>query len=424
MDLARATGAETETVRFLRYQLTIPTYLATQAAGRFLPGLLASGRIPGLTYTHGGRLALPGPDWLRLRPRLAGICGSDIALLTAKSSPALSPFTSFPAVLGHEVVAQVSETGDAVRGVRLGDRVVVDPVISCQVRGLEQCVSCLQGQAALCLRAADGPLAPGMLAGFCRDLPGAWSEEMVVHRSQVYPVPPEVSDEVAVLIEPLSVGLHAVLRLPPEPGSRVLVVGAGTVGLCVVAALRLLAIPCSVTVVARYAFQAQVARTLGADVVILSKEGGAEKAAIQETGARAYRPLRGRSVYAGGFDWIYECVGSPRSLDDSLHVAGPRGKVVVVGCPAEIPRLDWTFVWARELHVVGSYVYAQEPAFDGAHTFEVALRLLAEHPTHPIAGLVTHRFPLSQWREALGVSLGRGRHGAIKVVFSTQAQQE
>ncbi len=470
-------------MRAIRYRLSIPGYLAARAAGRWLPRLLASGWIPGLAYVTLDPMALPGPEWVRLRPLLAGICGSDLALLTGRSSAALSPFTSFPAVLGHEVVARVMETGAAVPDLAPGQRVVVDPVISCYVRGLEPCPLCRGGRPALCLRAADGPLAPGMLVGYCRDLPGGWSEEMVVHRSQLHPVPAGLPDPVAVLVEPLSVGLHAVLKLPPEPQRRVLILGAGTVGLCVLAGLRLLGLSCHVTVVARHAFQAQVARRLGADLVVgegrqcppaagrsdAIVEGrrepvaglepvtgwgswagrGAGGAAVQVAGARPYRPLRGRPVYAGGFDWVYDCVGSASSLDDALRVAGPLGRVVVVGCAGEVPHLDWTFVWARELQVVGSYAYGREPSLDGApHTFEVALRLLMERPSYPLAALVTHRFPLSRWREALWAALHRrgrrakgdrpgqardgdqngqgsdGAMGTIKVVFACQADAE
>ncbi|MBI4497123.1 MAG: alcohol dehydrogenase catalytic domain-containing protein [Chloroflexi bacterium] len=409
------------TVQSLCYRLSVPTYLAARAADRWFPGVLASGWVPGLTAIRTERHPLPGPEWLRLRPLLCGICGSDLAVLTGRSSPALSPFVSFPAVLGHEIVAQVSEVGAAVPGVQPGDRVVVDPFISCTVRGLDPCPSCCRGEPSLCTHAAEGALAPGMLIGYCRDLPGGWSEEMVAHRTQLFRVPPTVPDPLAVLIEPLSVGLHAVLKLPPATGSRVLILGGGTVGLCVLAALRLLARPCHVTVVARYPFQAHLASTLGADGVVLEGPGAGRSvgdAAVQRAGARVYQPLRGRPVYAGGFDWVYDCVGSPDSLDGSLRVAGPRGRVVLVGCAGEIPRLDWSFVWARELHITGSYGYGREPSLEGGpHTFAVALRLVEEHPSYPLADLVTHRFPLARWREAIRVSLRRRQYESVKTVF-------
>jgi len=147
--------------------------------GRRLPALIG-GRMPWLALSRYPIPALPGPDWVRIRPLLAGICGSDTALLTGRASPILSPFASFPAILGHEVVGMVEEAGSAVE-VRTGERVVVDPIISCFVRGLEPCTDCRDGLPALCRHAADGSLSPGMLIGYCRDLPGAWSEAMLAH---------------------------------------------------------------------------------------------------------------------------------------------------------------------------------------------------------------------------------------------------
>jgi L-iditol 2-dehydrogenase len=379
-----------------------------------LPFAMARGNIPGLRLTESRSVPLPDHNWLRLRPLLSGMCGSDIALLAGRSGPALSPFTSFPAVLGHEVVAEITECGSGAHGLDVGDRVVVDPFISCQMRGLEPCAFCSRGQRCLCTQSAEGALAPGMLIGFCRDLPGSWSEEMVVHREQVFRVVTEISNDRAVLVEPFSVALHAVLRLPPEPGSRVLILGGGTVGLLVLAALRLLEMECHVTVVAKYPFQAAMAKTLGADVV----HARVHDAAIDVTKAKPYRPLKGPRVYTGGFDWIYDCAGTARTVDESMRVARPDGKVIMVGCAGEVSRLDLSFIWARELHITGSYGYSLERDVDGQpHTFEIALDLLKSNVDYPLADLVTHRFSLADWPKAVSVNLHRGRSGAIKTIF-------
>jgi threonine dehydrogenase-like Zn-dependent dehydrogenase len=337
-------------------------------------------------------------------------------MLKNTSSPAMSPFVSFPVIPGHEIVADIVEIGPASGGFPVGQRVVVNPVISCHIRGLTPCKSCASGEPGLCVNAAEGKLAPGMLLGFCRDVAGGWAEELVVHRSQVFPVPDPLSDPTAVLVEPLSVAVHAVLKAPPPPDSKVLIVGAGSIGLLVLAALRLTGNRSHITVLARHPIQEKMALKFGADVVMRGVSAG--DAALQQTGAKRYKPIKGKPVYAGGFDWIFDAVGSANSVDDSLRVAGPRGQVVLVGCAGELPRLDLSFVWARELQITGCYVYGKEPAYDGAHTFEVAMRLLTEHPDFPLSELVTHTIPLANWREAMRLSLKRGSHGAIKVAFS------
>jgi L-iditol 2-dehydrogenase len=284
------------------------------------------------------------------------------------------------------------------------------------MRGLEPCISCQRDERGLCLNSAEGDLSPGMLIGYCRDLPGGWSQDMVVHRSQVYSVPDSISDETAVLIEPFCVALHAVSKAPPSPDSRVLIIGSGTIGLLVLTAIRMLGHTSDVTVLARHPIQEQLAKEFGATRVLCGKSAG--DAAVAIAGAKKYKPIKGKPVYTGGFDWVFDCVGSNRSVDESLRVAGPHGRVVMVGCAAELSHIDFSFVWSREIQISGSYVYGNEPSHDGSpHTFEVAIRLLCENPDHPLPKMITHKFPLSGMREAMAASISRGTHESVKIVF-------
>ncbi len=384
--------------------------------GPRLPRL--TGQLPWLALRERPAPPLRGPDWARVTPLLAGVCGSDLALLTGKASAVLSPFASFPAVLGHEVVGVIAESGAEV-GLAPGQRVVIDPVISCAVRGLDACPSCREGRYALCQRAADGDLSAGMMTGYCRDLPGGWSDGMLVHRSQLHLVPDQLPDEVAVLVEPLSIALHAVLADPPQNGERILVIGGGTIGLATVVALHLTGAQADVTAVVRHPFQATLAERLGAARTILDRHGdGPLRAAVTVLGARPFRPLVGAPVLSGGFERVYDCVGSRTSLEAAMRVAAPRGRIVLIGSAFEVDRLDWTLAWTRELRIIGSYGYGREASVEGEpHTFEHLLRLIGEHPQLPLAELVTHRYPLDRWHDAIGTALGRGGRQAVKVVF-------
>lgn len=408
-------------MRALRHHLSIPrfalTRLADMAPGRTGPvrrGLMeASLRLERLP-----RPRLPGKEWVRLRPRLAGICGTDLAALAARSSPALAPFSSFPAVMGHEVVATVVEA-PAESGFRPGERVVVDPALGCRARGLEPCAACLKGRPYLCGRLTEGGLAPGMIIGFCRDAPGGWAEEMVAHPSQLHRAPDGVSDEAAVLAEPLAVGVHAVFRRPPGAGERVLIIGGGTIGLCVLAALRMTGIPLQIVMAARHPVQQRFAAELGGEAVRIVKpdrKEGALAALEGLAGVRRHDPPLGRPVFDGGFDLTYECAGSAQSLDDALRATRPGGTVVVAGAVSTAPAVDWTFVWARELNLVGAVGYGWE-RFAGreGHTFQWALEHLAQNPR--MGRLVTHKFPLETYRQALRAAWDRARSGAVKVCF-------
>ena len=361
---------------------------------------------------------LPGPEWVRLSPLLSGICGSDISMLTGGASAILSPFSSFPAILGHEVVAIVAEAGGAA-GVTAGQRVALDPIISCAVRGLDPCPGCRDGAPALCRRATEGNLAPGMLIGFCRDLPGAWSEGMLAHASQLHPVPDGLSDEVAALAEPLACGLHAVLARPPLDGERALVIGGGAIGLGTLAVLRMSAPGTEVTIAVRHPVQADLATRLGAHHVVIDRHGdGARRAAVEHAGAREHRALVGGPTLTGGFELVYDCVGTAASLDAAQRVTAPRGGLALIGLVAIVKRLDLTLAWARELRITGSYVYGREASLPGQpHTIDHLMTLLSAEGAPDVGGLVTHRFQLDDWRAAMRTTMGRERAASVKVVF-------
>ncbi|SVB89632.1 uncharacterized protein METZ01_LOCUS242486, partial [marine metagenome] len=142
-------------MRAVTFDITIPGYLVGKSLGQMTEAALFGG-LSGLRFSEVEEPPLPADDWVRLDVLKAGICGSDIGNLTFKASPAMEPFGSFPAVLGHEVLARVTEVGSAVSRVEPGQRVAIDPVISCTVRGFGgdlRCPSCVSGFHATCERA-------------------------------------------------------------------------------------------------------------------------------------------------------------------------------------------------------------------------------------------------------------------------------
>lgn len=402
-------------MRALEYKFSLPNYLAVRTADRLPLGVLERGSIPGLKEIAPVQRPLPGTDWLRLTPTLCGICGSDMSMILNRSSPALMPFISFPLTPGHEVIGTIAEAGADAGGFSIGQRVVVMPLISCQMRGVEPCAACSRGEPGVCTKTTDGSLSAGMLTGFCKDLPGGWSQDMIVHRSQVYAIPNEIPDTDAVLIEPFSVALHAVLRDPPPDDAKVLIIGSGTIGLLVLAALRLLGKQCDITVLARHKRQIELAEQFGATRVLKKSAGDAAREVV---GAKRYRLIKGGHSYSGGFDWVFDCVGNRKSVDESLRIAGPQAHVVMVGCASEVSKLDLSYVWARELQITGCYVYGKERSLPNQpHSFEVAIDLLRTRTEFGLGSMVTHTIALSDWRAGMQAVLDRKGSGAIKVVF-------
>lgn len=417
-------------MKAIRFDVSIPRFMVARSLGRVTEAA-TFGPLSSVKLRDVPEPPVPGDDWAALDVEAAGVCGTDLATLSFATSPALEPFASFPAVPGHEILARVSDRGGGGVGLDAGRRVAVDPTLSCAVRGFQGddvCGSCRMGHPPTCGHAGeDGetriggrPLSRGITIGYHRDLPGGWGPRMVAHGSQLHPVPDEVGDREAVLVEPLSIGLHAVLRSPPHPDEPVLVIGSGPIALGVIWALRATGYEGEVLAQMKREHEAERARALGADDVVAP--GFEAREALVETGAMAYQPLKGPEVFAGGgFPWIFDCVGSQSSLAQSLRYAAPRGTLVLLGCAAEFRNLDLTFLWARELELRGFVGYGTEEwRGERRHTFDVALELLREGNA-PVGDLVTHAFPLEEYRTALSAAANHARSGAVKVVLKPQS---
>lgn len=368
---------------------------------------------------------LPRPDWVVLRPRLSGICGSDAKLVLGDFSEGdldnpMAAFSSLPHVPGHEVVADVVAVGPAATGVEEGQRVVLDPWLGCRPRGIEPiCPACRAGDNSLCHNFTVGDLGPGLHVGVTTGAPGGWADLLPAHCSMVVPVPDGLPDELAVVADPFAVSLHAVVRHPPPEGGRVLVYGAGALGATTVAILRALYPEVAVGVVARFGGQRALAERLGAHQLF----GHApDEAVVIEVaawaGATLHQPLAGLPMaYPGGVDVVYDTVARPETLAVGVRVLRPRGTLVVTGVHTP-GRWEYTPVYFKELTVTGSNAFGIETV-EGVRRHALAHYLdLATSGRVDLTGMVTHRFALTEWWPALQALADPGRSGAVKVVFA------
>ena len=334
---------------------------------RFAAAKITSLIAPGKGAAHGPLQCVevdsPQPpvddgNWHRLRPRLSGICGSDLSTIEGAASRYFEPIVSFPFIPGHEIVADVIDNdGD-------GRRVVVVPVLSCATRGINPpCRQCQAGLINRCERIAFGHLSPGLQTGFCADTGGGWGQQMVAHESQLVDVPADMPDEQAVMIEPAACAIHAAAQVaaPDGDAGTVVIIGAGTFGLLTTAALGARradeGLTMKLVVAARYPQQIGAARVLGADRVIAGSEL-----------ARAVRSMTGSMAIGdqltGGAETVIDCVGSSDSLAQALQVVAPGGTILMVGMPNTVS-LNLTALWHREVAIRGCYAY-ERADFDRA----------------------------------------------------------
>lgn len=386
--------------------------ILTNLLGRFWRGAYFSSFAP-LQVQNVPRQSLPGANWVRVRNRLAGVCGSDLHLIHAdgdlRIAPAALP-THAQTYLGHEVVGEVIEIGDDVQHLHVGERVVLQHGKNCLSSGVEPlCRSCAAGNYGLCER--------GILPGL-DPIGGGWSEEMLLHEQQLFRVPAAMTDTQAVLLEPSAVAVHTVLRRVPQAGERVLIIGAGTIGLLTLQVVRALSPQAEISVLARYPFQVEKATRMGAAHIIYPQDsyGGVQQA----TQAQIYTGMLGNRMLLGGYDVIYDTIGTQKTIHNSLRWARAKGTVVLVGLSLHLMHLDLTPVWYQEINLIGTMGQGMETWPLGSHEQRSTFAITTDLITHGLLKpdqLITHHFALNNYRQALMTAMDKRDQRAIKVVF-------
>jgi threonine dehydrogenase-like Zn-dependent dehydrogenase len=351
----------------------------------------------------------PGPGWVTCETVMSGICGSDTKqiFMNGRRDNPLTALVSFPHVLGHEAVARRLDDGR---------RVVLNPWLWCTPRGIEPlCDACAVGRYPWCRNFREGDLPPGIHLGNCAGAAGAHAERFSAHESQLFEVPETMSDEAAVLSDPASVSLRSILLAPPEESAQVLVYGSGTLALAAVALVRHLHPGCEIWAATRPGARAALAYKLGADAVLSSRPDELVGQVRIRTGKRALRPWSGKRWLQDGPAVVYDTIGSTETVETSLRLLATGGTLVVSG--VEPPkRFEWTPMYFKEIRVVGSNGFGIEEvagvrkhAFE--HYFDFARAGLDLTP------LVTHRYRLARWREAVLALSDARSTGAVKVLL-------
>lgn len=251
-----------------------------------------------------------------------------------------------------------------------------------------------------------------MHLGNVAGLPGGFGELMTVHRRRLHPLPPALDAPAAVLADPLAVALHAVERAAISEGP-VLVLGAGTIGLCVTAVLRLRHPSVAVLTTAAWPHLAAEVRALGAEPLPTDPAAAVDRLAAI-TGGDLRQPWHGPPwLITGGVEAAVDTVGKAVTMETALRALRPRGRVVVVGV-ARPRRAETTLAYYKEAAVVGSNGYGRTD--DGGDAIPAALDLLAAGRI-PYGRWLTHRLPLSRWREGFATAMRPGRTRAIKVTL-------
>jgi threonine dehydrogenase-like Zn-dependent dehydrogenase len=372
------------------------------------------------------------PDWVVTKPRLVGICGSeskavflDYASMTDPSPGSdmqnpMKGFVSFPHVMGHEVIAEVVSVGPEAEGLEAGDRVALNPWLTCVTRGVSPiCPACMAGDLSQCHSFGKGAFAPGIHIGMCSDINGGFAELMPAHDSMLFKVPDSLSDEQLVFADPFSVSLHGVTRHPPAPGSKVLVYGAGSLGLCAVAILRALYPTVEVMVVARFPAQRALAEAFGAKTVPHETRLDVIEQVADWSGG-VLQPADGLPMaFPGGIDVVYDTIGAAETLEVGCRVLRARGSLIKLGMHGAA-KWDDTPVYSKEIIYTGSNAFGIEEV-DGVRKHAMAHFIdMVGSGRIDLTPMLTHTFRLGEWRDAFTVLADQESSGAIKVAIDSR----
>ena len=403
-----------EAMQAIRFHYRPVRYLLTRFAAARRPAL-ALGPTGCVTFDEIEPPTLPGPDWVRVESSMSGICGSDLSAITANDSFTLEPFGAYPFTFGHENVGVVEAVGAGVTTVSAGDRVIVNPMLACRQRGLSpECDACARGEYGLCRRTREGSVGTGPMIGYCPNVGGGWSRYFVAHHTQLHRTS-ELTDDVAVLTDPFASSLRPVLLHPPRADDSVLVIGAGSIGVLTIKALRLTGYAGDINVLGRYDFQLEMAELAGATRVFRSANE-VYKWAGALPGAVSYKPTLAPKFVEGGPSLVYDTVGSQSSIADALALTREGGRVILVGAAARVSA-DWTRVWYRQLSIAGVFAYGQAP-FENTRRdiYDISIQLMRSDGLGEL-NMVTHVFPLEEYRAALTAALDKKGHRSVKVCF-------
>jgi L-iditol 2-dehydrogenase len=321
---------------------------------------------------------LTGPREVLLRIGTVGVCGSDVHYYTAGRIG--SAVVKYPFIVGHECAGTILEVGPAVKRLRVGQRVAIDPLVSCG-----ECDQCRQGRMHTCRNQR--------FLGLPGQLPGSLVEFLVMPEESCYAIPESLTLDQAVVVEPLSIGLYAQRMSRLERGAKIAILGSGPIGLCTLLACRA-AVNCTAYVTDMIDERLKLASQCGA-----SWRGNPRQSDIVKA-IRDAEPL--------GVDFVFECAGQQETVDQGIELLKPGGTLLIVGIP-EVDRISFPIHILRRKELTIKNDRRQNKCMADA------IEMVASGKVN-IDALMTHHFPLAETKAAFDLVAGY-RDGVIKALI-------
>ncbi|CBG91303.1 Zn-dependent oxidoreductase [Citrobacter rodentium] len=301
----------------------------------------------------------PGAHEVRVKVVFAGICGSDVHIYHGHN-----PFAKYPRVIGHEFFGLIDAVGEGVDGARLGQRVSVDPVVSCG-----HCYPCSVGRPNVCSQL--------QVIGVHRD--GGFSDYVCVPAKNAYPIPENISDRQATMVEPFTIAANITAQMKPTPQDIALVYGAGPMGLTAIQALKGVYGVSQVVVADRIPERLEMAKNNGADLLINN----------------AHQPLAERLAQEKiAPTLVIDAACHPAILQEAINLASPAARIGILGFSADPSTVTQQSITSKEISIFSSRLNSAR--------FPMVIEWMEKGQINPDA-LITHCMPLEQVKEAMDV---------------------
>jgi len=405
---------------------TMPALVFEMKKFKILKAFLRGKINPTGYWKHGspvGIKQIPYPtlnskEWVIVKTKFCGICGSDMTELRLKGSfdNPLRTLISFPQTLGHEPVGFIEQIGSSVTQFKKGDRVAINPWFTCTPRGIKpKCPRCQVGNYTHCKNFQRGNLPQGMHLGVTKGY-GGFAPYIAVHESQCFLIPKNISFEQAVLADPFSVAFHSILILNPNPEDIILVYGLGVIGLLLILCLKNIFKIKHIVAVGRYQFQKDFALKLGAKHVFTNSGEELIEDIADYMNVDLYTPDKGFKWILDGFNGIIDTLATSETLEIGIRTLTTQGRLVFLGV-SKPERLENSLHYFKELEITGSNAFSIEN-YEGKmnHAFSFFMDFLSDRIIDT-APFITHKFPLTHYQKAFDVLANKGESYAIKVVF-------
>jgi threonine dehydrogenase-like Zn-dependent dehydrogenase len=397
--------------------LTVDLRVGSNILGRFASKLGTKRMVPkvALELIELPEPDLPNPNWVKVRSIMSSISDFEQSLIIDHNYGLY--LNQFPFVPGNENLGIITEIGSNVQGLEIGERVIVNPLLSCIPRGiLHLCEQCATGNPQYCSNFFRGDIGSGIMIGGCIDTAGGWADSFVAHFSQIRVIAQDMDSETAILIPEFTRALRGALQTKSENRGAVVIIGSGSLSLLLLYAMKSLnLLDENVIVFTDDPHGMNLVRDLFAAQTIFCDDhfaGYDELASFLNS--KVMYTASGTGKFTSGAHIVYETTGMYYNIDHAFRITGHNGTTILMS-PRQTRGSDVIPLWTKNIHVRTISFSGWENSINGPiETFDMAIQIAS---ANQLPAVVSHKFALQEHAQAVAAIADHTNQKLLKAVF-------